>query len=183
MITLNLQTQSNWSSLGTWTISSWTWFSIICCLQLCSFGQWLLGQKFHREGLIWCPSWNLLLFCFVVWCLEVQKEIDSWEGSKPGWDFLTEIPGKLVRTPGWMGGIERETQPRERGRTTSCLGASVLERLPVEVMNDARAKGYKKNPLPSAYFCFPLWVYRVTFKIALSFPLSCPQLKVGLSEH
>lgn len=128
-------------------------------------------------------SWNLLLCCFVVWCLEVQEEIDSWEGSKPGWDFLAEIPGKLVGTPGWMDGIERETQPREQGRATSCLGASVLERLPVEVMNNTRAKGYKKNPLPSAYFCFLLWVYRVTFKIALSFPLSCPQLKVGLSEH
>lgn len=50
-------------------------------------------------------------------------------------------------------------------------------------MNNTRAKGCRKNPLPSAYFCFPLWVYHITFKIALSFPLSCPQLKVGLSEH
>lgn len=43
------------------------------------------------------------------------------ERSKPGRDFLAEVPNKLVRTPGWPG-LKRGMLPRGR-RGSLVLGS------------------------------------------------------------
>lgn len=73
---------------------------IICHLQLCRLEWWLLRRRFQTEGLDWHPPGNYRSSVLWFWGSKGGSQLAR---SKPGCDFITEAPNKLVRTPGRMG--------------------------------------------------------------------------------
>lgn len=95
--------------------------------------------------------------------------------------FLERNSEKLVRTPGWMVRLKEEHHLESRADVQHAGELLFLKGFLWRV-NNTGPEGQRRISylLP---ICVTRWVCGVTFKIALSFPLSCLQLKGGLSEH